>query len=113
MAARKNKQEEQQGVCLKRYERVLRTLICVAVQWALAFSAFYMIAEAGHDCTGEHCAACRQIELCKNLLRTLTLFCAVSATAGDTAAMLCCRQRGHSTKTRVPTLVSLMVELSD
>ena len=33
------------------------------------FSAFYIAAEADHDCEGEHCSVCACIQQCKNVLR--------------------------------------------
>ncbi len=35
----------------------------------ILFSAFYIAAEAGHDCCGEDCHICACIRLCKNTLR--------------------------------------------
>ncbi len=36
------------------------------------FSAFYVIAEAGHDCTGEDCPVCACIQLCERTLHQIS-----------------------------------------
>ncbi len=98
---------------MKSNKRIFRTLLCIAVLFAVAFSAIYIVAESGHDCTGEHCAICHQIELCKNLLRSLTI-AAGAAGACVVGKTLCryCRAR-HNDRIVVPTLISLRVKLSD
>ena len=98
---------------MKSNKRIFRTLLCMAVLFAVAFSAFYIVAESGHDCTGEHCAICHQIELCKNLLRSLALAVGIVGVA-VTGESLCgyCRTRRNDI-TAAPTLVALRVKLSD
>jgi len=98
---------------MKSNKRIFRTLLCMAVLFAVAFSAFYIVAESGHDCTGEHCAICHQIELCKNLLRSLTIAAGVAG-ACVVGKTLCgyCHTR-HNDRIAVPTLVALRVKLSD
>ena len=98
---------------MKSNKRIFRTLLCIAVLFAVAFSAIYIVAESGHDCTGEHCAICHQIELCKNLLRSLTIAAGVAG-ACVVGKTLCgyCRTRRNDI-TAAPTLVALRVKLSD
>lgn len=95
---------------MKSNKRIFRTLLCIAVLFAVAFSAIFIIAESGHDCTGEHCAICHQIELCKNLLRSLTL--AVNAIGLVVIDRIYCRTKRNG-KIAAPTLVALRVKLSD
>ena len=40
--------------------------------FALLFSVFFVVAEADHDCGGEHCAICHQIHACQELLEQLS-----------------------------------------
>ena len=98
---------------MKSNKRIFRTLLCMAVLFAVAFSAIYIVAESDHDCTGEHCAICHQIELCKNLLRSLTLAAGVVG-ACVVGKSLCgyCRTK-HNDRIAVQTLVTLRVKLSN
>ncbi len=47
------------------------------------FSAFYVAAEADHDCCGEDCPVCESIQLCEATLRR-----AVSGTTAPRAAVV-------------------------
>ncbi len=98
---------------MKSNKRIFITLLCMAVLFAMAFSAFYIVAESGHDCTGEHCAICHQIELCENLLRSLALAVNIVG-ACVVGKFLCgyCRTKRNGI-TAAPTLVALRVKLSD
>ena len=40
--------------------------------FALFFSVFFVVAEADHDCIGEHCTICHQIHICQKLLEQLS-----------------------------------------
>lgn len=61
--------------------------VCGAVLLAavLLFSVLFVVAEADHHCSGEHCAICQQIQSCQQLLEQLAE--AHPAAAG--AALLC------------------------
>ncbi|MCI7473180.1 MAG: AraC family transcriptional regulator [Clostridiales bacterium] len=53
--------------------------------FALLFSVFFTVAEAEHDCGGEHCAICHQIQACQELLEQFSS----AHTASAAAAVLC------------------------
>ena len=55
--------------------------------FALLFSVFFLVAEADHDCGGEHCAVCHQIQTCQELLEQLS----AAPAAFAAAAALCFR----------------------
>ena len=65
--------------------RILAGVLALAALLALLLSAFYVAAEADHDCTGEDCPVCALIHLCENLLRS---FAAVILMAAVFAAAL-------------------------
>lgn len=54
---------------------------CVAalLVFALLFSVFFIVAEADHDCCGEHCTICHQLQTCQRLLEQLSTAHSVSA----------------------------------
>lgn len=98
---------------MKSNNRILRTLICIAVIFAIVFSAFYIASDLGHDCAGERCAICRQIELCKNLLRSLAFVVGIiGAVFINRFLCRCCRTKRNGT-IATSTLVLLRVKLSD
>lgn len=68
-------------------KRMRLSAACGAVLliFALIFSVFFVAAEADHDCSGEHCAVCHQLQICQTLLEQLSA--AHTASAG--AAVLC------------------------
>ena len=76
--------------------RMFTGLVAAAMALVLLFSALYIAVEADHSCTGEDCAVCCQITLCRQLLEGLGL--------AGTAAAECAV---------VFTLVALKVKLSD
>lgn len=92
--------------------RFLFALTAALLVFVMLFSAFYIAAEAGHDCAGEDCRICRQIAVCRNTLNALGLaaaaagivFLAASSVRDDAA---CAANAGRY------TLVSLKVKLSD
>ena len=80
---------------MKSDKRILKTLLCLAVLFAVAFSAFYTVAAACHSCVGGGCSVCRQIRLCEELLRLLALLswghCFADAAARGAAIGCGCR----------------------
>lgn len=68
-------------------KRMRLSAACGAVLliFALIFSVFFVAAESDHDCSGEHCAVCHQLQICQTLLEQLS----ASHTAYAVAAVLC------------------------
>lgn len=98
---------------MRSNKRIFGTLLCIAVLFAVSFSALFIVAESGHDCTGEHCAICHQIELCKNFLHSLALAASVAGlVAVDRFMRSHCRTKRNG-KITSPTPVALRVKLSD
>lgn len=50
-------------------KRFLSLLMAVVVVMAVLCPIFFMIAESGHECTGEDCAICCVINNCENALK--------------------------------------------
>lgn len=48
--------------------RTLAGIVSVLLLIALLFSAFYVVAEADHDCSGEDCPICDCIQQCERIL---------------------------------------------
>ena len=93
--------------------RVLFALTAALLAIVMLFSVFYIAAETGHDCAGEDCRICRQIAICRDTLRLITLAVAaavlvsLSSGAYRGTAFRCASAASQF------TLVSLKVKLSD
>ena len=98
---------------MTKKKRILALLITAAVLFVMISSALYIAAESNHDCLGENCPICYQINVCKNTLKSLSLaVCAVAFAAAFTYTL--CRIISACTNiTPSFTLVSLKVKLTD
>lgn len=93
--------------------RILALVTVVAFCLLVAFSSVYMMTQANHDCTGEHCPVCCQLHLCA---QTLKLAFQVAAVAALALAAVCagavCLNGANAVCPR-PTLTQLKVKLSN
>lgn len=98
---------------MTKQKRMLALVMAAAILFVVLTSAFFIAAEADHDCIGDGCEICCQINVCRTVLKGLAL--AVIAAVLTAAA-------GHAfgfgvAENRVfypqYTLVSLKVKLSD
>lgn len=61
--------------------RTAAGVLGVMLLFAVLFSAFYIAAEADHDCCGEGCLICACVHQCQNILRQLGNGAAASRSA--------------------------------
>lgn len=54
---------------VSKARRITAGIIGLMMLFVMLFSAFYMAAEADHDCSGEDCPICACIQQCENTLR--------------------------------------------
>ena len=86
----------------KKRNRIAALLLAVTILVIMLYSAFFVAAEADHDCVGEGCPICYQVDACQNTLKSLAftyILCRCISLCTDYA------QRD--------TLVSLKVKLSN
>ena len=79
----------------------------------LLLSAVFIVHEAEHDCHGEGCAVCVQLDVCRTLLRQLGLLLVVFAAALAARACplrLCAPEEERFCR---PTPIRLKVKLTD
>lgn len=93
--------------------RILFALTAALLAVVMLFSVFYIAAESGHDCAGEDCRICRQIAICRDTLRLLTLAMSAAVFAVLSGGAYCAAACGRASAARKFTLVSLKVKLSD
>ena len=98
---------------MEKRDRKLALLLALAVCFVMLFSAFYIAAEADHDCIGENCPICYQISVCENTLKSLgygALALAAFFALTFSAAILFSQPK---TYLRQSTLITLKVKLSN
>ena len=98
---------------MEKKKRIAALLLAVTVLLVMLYSALFIAAEADHDCVGENCPICYQINVCQNALKYLSLAVCAAVFAAALPYTLC---RGISVCTDYAqsyTLVSLKVKLSD
>ena len=98
---------------MEKKKRIAALLLAVTILFVMLYSALFIAAEADHDCVGENCPICYQINVCQNTLKNLSLAVSAAAFAAAFTYTLC---RGISVCTDYAqsyTLVSLKVKLSD
>ena len=93
--------------------RFLTGLLAAVLAVVMLSSAVYIAVEADHDCSGEDCAICHQINVCENLLKSIGLAGSAVATAAAILYILCRIIPSCTEVARTFTLVSLKVKLSD
>lgn len=96
----------------RRKQEFTARFLCAIFCFAMAFSVFFIAAEADHDCTGDRCPVCAEIALCVTLLQT--------AAAAAAAVIHKIRHyiidgapRDYDAGRRTDTLVSLRILLLD
>ncbi len=79
----------------------------------MLFSVLYIALESDHDCCGEGCAVCAQLQACEDLLRNLLLTTAVLTAAGSFCVLIFFAAAESCGFIRPRTLTALKVKLSD
>ncbi len=64
-------------------KRIAAGIMGIMMLVIVLFSAFYIAAEANHDCTGEDCPICACIQQCENILRRVS-----EGTASELSAVI-------------------------
>ena len=94
-------------------KRILAMLMAVAIFAVMLSSALFLAEEADHDCIGDGCQICVQMNVCRGILKSLSLAFHAAVAALAVACILygsIC-PRGESSDH--VTLVTLKVKLSN
>ena len=98
---------------MEKTKRILAMVMAVALFAVMLSSALFLAEEADHDCIGDGCQICLQLNLCRGVLKSLSLVLLAAAAALTVACILwggfwpCQGSDGHI------TLVALKVKLSN
>ena len=97
----------------KKRNRIAALLLAVTILVIMLYSAFFVAAEADHDCVGEGCPICYQVDACQNTLKSLSLAVCATAVAVAFTYTLCRCISLCTDYAQRDTLVSLKVKLSN
>ena len=109
-AAKGNSREE--GEKMTKKTRLFALIVAVMFFAVILFSTAFVVAEADHDCTGDHCAICHQIAIC-HTLKQLSLGAQVAALAAALTYTLLRTVLPISNLHTLTTLITLKVKLSN
>lgn len=93
--------------------RLITGLLAAVLAAVMLSSAVYIAVEANHNCSGEDCAICHQLQACENLLKSIGLAGAAAVFAAAVRYAPCRVISSCAEVVRTFTLVSLKVKLSD
>ena len=68
--------------------RKVAILLVALVSFFVVFSAFFVVREADHSCSGDSCPICYQMNVCDSTLKVLSGACAVAMAAISFALIL-------------------------
>lgn len=88
-------------------------VLALALAFIMLFAVVFIGLEADHDCHGEDCAICAQIQICVESLRLLMLDLAVMTVTAVLRRILSRIQVEHAPVSQQTNLVAWKVKLSD
>jgi hypothetical protein len=98
---------------MTKRNRFLTTLLTISVAFVMLASVVYIAKESHHDCVGDNCAICHQINTCEHFLKDLGFGGAAAAAFLSLTVFLLECVRTYAVHTASLTLVSLKVKLSN
>ena len=94
-------------------KRILAMLMAVAVFAVMLSSALFLAEEADHDCIGDGCQICVQMNVCRGILKSLSLALHAAVAAFAVVYILCGSFWPREESTGHVTLITLKVKLSN
>lgn len=88
------------------------TIVCMLCS-VLMFSAFFIASENNHDCSGENCPICFQINMCESTVKSVGTGIAAAAFMAAVVFVLILNNLNSSDPFLFETPVSLKVKLTD
>lgn len=98
---------------MTKQKRMLALVMAAAILLIVLTSAFFVAAEANHDCIGGGCKICCQIDACCAVLKGLALAVIAAVLTAAASRPLLFLFAGCRLSAPRYTLVSLKVKLSD
>lgn len=92
-------------------KKITAILLAGMLAVVMFYSALYITVEANHNCEGENCPICYQINACRHNLKNITPAVCAAALAAVFTYTFCRRIFSHTEVVLRCTLVSLKVKL--
>ncbi len=95
-------------------KRIIVTFMLICILTTTLLSIGFIISHAKHDCVGENCPICVQINDCLNTLSRITgICCSICMSFGFSELMTFNRSRVEPFSQRKSTLVGLKVRMNN
>ena len=94
-------------------KRILAMLMAVAIFAVMLSSTLFLAEEVDHDCIGDGCQICVQMNVCRGILKSLSLVLHVAVAVLLVACITCGRFWNCEKSAHQVTLVTLKVKLSN
>ena len=98
---------------MTKKSRLITGLLAAVLVAVMLSSAVYIAVEANHNCSGEDCAICHQLQVCENLLKSIGLAGAAAAISAAFTYTVCRAILPCAEMNGTLTLVALKVKLSN
>lgn len=98
---------------MAKTKRMLALLMAVAILAVMLSSALFLAEEAHHDCIGDGCQICFQMNVCRGILKSLSLALHIAAAVLVAAYILCGDSKSREEFASQITLITLKVKLSN
>ena len=98
---------------MTKKSRLITGLLAAVLAAVMLSSAVYIAVEANHNCSGEDCAICHQLQVCENLLKSIGLAGAAAAISAAFTYTVCRAILPCAEMNGTLTLVALKVKLSN
>lgn len=98
---------------ITKKRRITAAIMCIVLLLVIAFSALYIVTEVHHDCSGDSCPICHEIQVCRQVLNTVGTAALVFVTCFSAVFILLTAFYVYSSTAEAVTLISLKVKLSD
>ena len=89
--------------------KIYRLLSTITMLFVILYSVFFVAIKTNHECVGEECQTCYQIELCVKSLKTMPLVIVI--VAGVVKYILCKDEYPCLYSVESSTLTSLKIKL--
>lgn len=98
---------------MTKKRRIFAAVLCLALLFVMASAAAYIVLETHHDCIGDGCPICRELQLCRQVLQTMGTAAAAPAVCAAAALLFVSPAVVRVHAVQAGTLISLKVKLSD
>ena len=98
---------------MAKNKRMLAVLLAVTLVAVMLLSTAFLVEEAHHDCVGDGCQICLQMNVCRGLLKELSLVLLAALAALVALCAFRSVPRACENTSTPGTLVALKVKLSN